>query len=1170
MARRTRSFLFDNISKRLVQNTNKTAKEINIRSSSNTTADTDILTKAEVETVISNTSIATLSDTLIANVANDQVLQYNSSTSKWENETLSLVSSVDGLTDTSLTSLSNGDYLVYNGSNSEWVNRALDLSSYVTDTEIADYSNTAQMNTAIAASNTLMTTYVDNQVASIVNSAPEALNTLNELSAALGDDANFATTTANSIGTKLAKSSNLSDLTNAATARTNLGLGTAATTASTDYATSAQGTKADTAHGWGNHANAGYGTSSFSGAYADLSGKPSLFSGSYNDLSNKPTIPTNNNQLTNGAGYITGITSGMVTTALGYTPGTSSFSGSYNDLSNKPTIPTNNNQLTNGAGYASATTWTGNATLVSRSTGAPDTAGDSAGLSAHYMTSGATNKPTGTDHSLLTLSYSTSWQTQIAADWRNSGRLYVRGQNNTVWSGWNTVWDSGNDGSGSGLDADLLDGIQASSFLRSDANDTTTGNITIAKALPKLILDSPGSGDSFISQGAQISLGESGDGGSAALHLTYRGDGTAYIGMGTLPATGIPPFSTIKFTYNSNNINFLSNPNVNSNVIWHAGNDGSGSGLDADLLDGINSSSFLRSDANDVYNGRVLQFGTAGNGFNTSGAFLTIEGNTDSGGEGSGRLFFREHNSTTASADLYGMSIGYRGGATSVTTARGASWTGLSAIGNGEWGMWGHNNSLAGSLIAHGPRDGSYADFTGLRIGGNNVWHVGNDGSGSGLDADLLDGINSGSFLRSDTNDVCTGRIEFQAGVGFQRQDGVYVTPTSKLYAAHWKFAESAQLNTPPGSGSWRHLLTIQGWSQHSTSYPSYQMSFGNGAIGVRQSTSNSAWAGWQTLWTSGNDGSGSGLDADTVDGIQASSFQRLDASGTIPDGVVHTYECYGNIATASGGQSSLEIFNSGSGTDAFLTFHVGGDYAAYLGVDGGINDLAYGGWSKGANSNRVWHAGNDNVQRSMGTQKWAVASNYGHGIYGVYSATRYQHVWSMGTAYNLPANGLDESGNAGNLYGLAWAYNPNHSYSGSNPQAKSGLNHQLLLMMNGATYTALGNGVWTSGNVTAYSDRRVKTNIELIPNAIEKVCSLNGYTFDRTDTKIDETTGEILGTPRQTGVIAQEVMEVLPEAVTGTDEEGYSVAYGNMVGLLIEAIKEQQKQIEELKEKLK
>ena len=52
-----------------------------------------------------------------------------------------------------------------------------------------------------------------------------------------------------------------------------------------------------------------------------------------------PTVPTNVSAFTNDAGYITGITSTDVTTALGYTPGTSNFSGSYNDLTNKPSIP---------------------------------------------------------------------------------------------------------------------------------------------------------------------------------------------------------------------------------------------------------------------------------------------------------------------------------------------------------------------------------------------------------------------------------------------------------------------------------------------------------------------------------------------------------------------------------------------------------------------------------------------------------------------------------------------------------------------------------------------------------------------------------------------------------------------------------------------------------------
>jgi hypothetical protein len=105
----------------------------------------------------------------------------------------------------------------------------------------------------------------------------------------------------------------------------------------------------------------------------------------------------------------------------------------------------------------------------------------------------------------------------------------------------------------------------------------------------------------------------------------------------------------------------------------------------------------------------------------------------------------------------------------------------------------------------------------------------------------------------------------------------------------------------------------------------------------------------------------------------------------------------------------------------------------------------------------------------TMSTQKAFVASNYGHGVYGTYDASKYQHVWSMGTSYNLPADG-DSSGNGGNLYGLAWSYNPDYGYVGSNTQSKNGLNHQLLLMMNGVTHTALGSGIWTDGTIITTS----------------------------------------------------------------------------------------------------
>ena len=97
-------------------------------------------------------------------------------------------------------------------------------------------------------------------------------------------------------------------------------------------------------------------------------------------------------------------------------------------------------------------------------------------------------------------------------------------------------------------------------------------------------------------------------------------------------------------------------------------------------------------------------------------------------------------------------------------------------------------------------------------------------------------------------------------------------------------------------------------------------------------------------------------------------------------------------------------------------------------------------------------------------------------------------------------------------------------------------------------------------GNVTAYSDITFKKNIELIPNALDKVLNLRGVTYNRTD---------IENEPKQSGVIAQEVEEVLPEVVNTNDEGIKSVAYGNMVGLLIEAIKEQQTTIENLTKRI-
>jgi hypothetical protein len=106
-----------------------------------------------------------------------------------------------------------------------------------------------------------------------------------------------------------------------------------------------------------------------------------------------------------------------------------------------------------------------------------------------------------------------------------------------------------------------------------------------------------------------------------------------------------------------------------------------------------------------------------------------------------------------------------------------------------------------------------------------------------------------------------------------------------------------------------------------------------------------------------------------------------------------------------------------------------------------------------------------------------------------------------------------------------------------------------------------IGGSLYAEGDIVAYSDARKKTDIVTIDNALQKVINLRGVYYTRID---DPNRG------RQTGVIAQEINEVLPEVVTyATDVDEYGVSYGNIVGVLIEAIKEQQKEIEMLKSKL-
>ena len=337
----------------------------------------------------------------------------------------------------------------------------------------------------------------------------------------------------------------------------------------------------------------------------------------------------------------------------------------------------------------------------------------------------------------------------------------------------------------------------------------------------------------------------------------------------------------------------------------------------------------------------------------------------------------------------------------------------------------------------------------------------------------------------------------------------------------------------------------------------------------------DSVGSGWGTLITADNKiygyGSGSGFDLSNSTNITPissyGSFSQFVSLGSTSKRFESVYCQYVNTgidgtsaqwnqAYSWGDHAGLYPTYTGSGASGNWAINVTGSSASCTGnaATASNADLL-----DGINSTSFLRSDTTDYLTGVMYVRADIRNETGYrdnGVYGNYDSYKTNHIWSMGSSYRNAANGS----NFGTLYGLAYK----HTNNPTGGTMAGG--HQMVWCQNGTGIAAMGSNIWTSGNVTAYSDIRVKTNIERIPDALDKVCQLNGYTFDRTDVKYDELTGEADKPVRQTGVIAQEVLEVLPEAVTGTEESHYSVAYGNMVGLLIEAIKELKAEIDELK----
>ncbi len=112
-------------------------------------------------------------------------------------------------------------------------------------------------------------------------------------------------------------------------------------------------------------------------------------------------------------------------------------------------------------------------------------------------------------------------------------------------------------------------------------------------------------------------------------------------------------------------------------------------------------------------------------------------------------------------------------------------------------------------------------------------------------------------------------------------------------------------------------------------------------------------------------------------------------------------------------------------------------------------------------------------------------------------------------------------------------------------------------------------NGDIIANSIAGSSDARFKTNVSAIANPLEKVLQLRGVNFDWNQSQFPERT---FSSKRALGFIAQEVEKVLPEVVeTEKSADGYkAIQYDKVVALLVEAIKEQQKQINRLQKQVK
>ena len=451
------------------------------------------------------------------------------------------------------------------------------------------------------------TAYVTTAISNLVDSAPAALDTLNELAAALGDDASFSTTMSTALGNRLRIDVNNQSLssTELANARTNLGLGSAATTASTAYATAAQGATADAA-------------------------LPKA-AGSGNKLTDALYIQGTNTTSQESV-LIRGISSndgdwlGSIRTANtgGYNQEMRFYTSNANGTSDEDLTltlhPTQNATFASNIYAGGDLTVAGGDVTVSKQNDAPT----------------LTLLHDGTNPSTNDLLFKMQFQSDYDGTHQNWGKIELDTNTSAVRTNmdFHVKSASGSEQLGFRIEGQPSATPKAYFYNAVDVDGALSAtNLTIADA------------------------------------LYHEGDTNTSISFGT---------DTINFN--------------------------TGGGVRAT----INDSGAKFNNNTIIAGGSTLSLGERAEG-DDNGRTVLIEGvAAASSGEGSGRIFFTEHNSTDAAADKYGLSLYYEGNANAQLPSGCQPNTG-----NATWSLRRHDNSVNGAAIMSGTRSSNNVTFSG-------------------------------------------------------------------------------------------------------------------------------------------------------------------------------------------------------------------------------------------------------------------------------------------------------------------------------------------------------------------------------------------------------------------------------------------------------------------------